>query len=397
MNRYINTKTAMKKLQFGTSKCVKMHVGRTCNDVLCNDLFVDGWKVQVISDDSSGKCSQKETFCGPVKMGEVTEQMYLGDIISADGSHRKNIEARKNKGLGIINNIMQILKSMFFGKYYFEVALILRSSLLLSSLLLNSEAWVNVSDSNIRSLEQTDEILLSKVLGSESNTSNIFKYLELGVYPVRFEIIKRKVIFLQYILKQDKESMMFKVFQATLDQPTKNDFVSKCLKYLEVLNITITFDEISEMSDFKFKSLVKEKTKAAAFKYLMELKNLPGKNTKIKNINYKSLGIQEYLLGGNENSEVAKVIFAARGRNLEIKEHKKWKYSDNICVGCDKENESENELLSCPGLVEQGHQKTNLLYKSLYSENTCEMFRVGTEIRKRLKCRKKILEEKEPD
>ena len=176
---------------------------------------------------------------------------------------------------------MQILKSMFFGKYYFEVALILRSSLLLSSLLLNSEAWVNVSDSNIRSLEQTDEILLSKVLGSESNTSNIFKYLELGVYPVRFEIIKRKVIFLQYILKQDKESMMFKVFQATLDQPTKNDFVSTCLKYLESLNITLTFDEISEMYEFKFKSLVKEKTKAAAFKYLMELKNLPGKNTNI--------------------------------------------------------------------------------------------------------------------
>ena len=67
MNIYINTKTAMKKLQFGTSKCVKMHVGRTCNQILCNDLFVDGWKVQVISDDET-----------------VTEQMYLGDIISAE-------------------------------------------------------------------------------------------------------------------------------------------------------------------------------------------------------------------------------------------------------------------------------------------------------------------------
>ena len=29
MNKFINTKTAMKKLQFGTSKCVKMHVGKT--------------------------------------------------------------------------------------------------------------------------------------------------------------------------------------------------------------------------------------------------------------------------------------------------------------------------------------------------------------------------------
>ena len=49
-------------------------------------------------------------------MKEKTEQVYLGDIISADGKHLKNIQARKNKGLGIITQIMQILKSEFFGQ-----------------------------------------------------------------------------------------------------------------------------------------------------------------------------------------------------------------------------------------------------------------------------------------
>ena len=84
------------------------------------------------------------------------EQLYLGDIISSDGKHDKNIKSSRNRGLGKINEIMQILKSLFFGKYYFEVALVLRSSLFLSSLLLNSEAWVNLSEKNIRGLEQTD-------------------------------------------------------------------------------------------------------------------------------------------------------------------------------------------------------------------------------------------------
>ena len=96
-------------------------------------------------------------------MGMKNEQMYLGDIISSDGTHTKNVQNRKNKGLGKINEIMQILQSLFFGKYYFEVALVLRSSLLLSSLLMNCEAWVNLSERNIRSLEQTDEILLTKI------------------------------------------------------------------------------------------------------------------------------------------------------------------------------------------------------------------------------------------
>jgi hypothetical protein len=89
----------------------------------------------------------------------------------------------KNKGLGKINEIMQILQSLFFGKYYFEVALVLRSSLLLSSLLLNCEAWVNLSERNIRSLEQTDEILSTKIL---QKSSNVQKYLELGIHPIRY-------------------------------------------------------------------------------------------------------------------------------------------------------------------------------------------------------------------
>ena len=103
--------------------------------------------------------------------------------------------------------------------------MVLRSSLLLSSLLLNSEAWVNLSDKDIRALEQTDEYLLAKILDTGAKTSNTFKYLELGIYPLRFEIMKRKIMFLQYILKQEKNSMMYKVFKATMDNPVKNDFI----------------------------------------------------------------------------------------------------------------------------------------------------------------------------
>ena len=130
---------------------------------------------------------------------------------------------------------MQILQSLFFGKYYFEVALVLRSSLLLSSLLLNCEAWVNLSERNIRSLEQTDEILLTKILDCDANSSNVHKYLELGIHPVRYKIMKRKVLFLQYILHQEETSMVHKVFKATCDNPLKNDFVKTCAGYLEHL------------------------------------------------------------------------------------------------------------------------------------------------------------------
>ena len=108
-------------------------------------------------------------------MEEKQGQLYLGDIISANGTHTENVKNRSNKGLGIINQIMQILESTYFGKYHHEVAMVLRESLLLSSILLNSEAWVNYNDKDVRILEQCGEILLGKLLDSDSNTSNPLK------------------------------------------------------------------------------------------------------------------------------------------------------------------------------------------------------------------------------
>ena len=51
------------------------------------------------------------------------------------------------------------MESTYLGKYYFEVSMILRESLLL-----NSEAWVNYTDKDIRVLEQSDEMLLSSIV-----------------------------------------------------------------------------------------------------------------------------------------------------------------------------------------------------------------------------------------
>ena len=353
---------------------------------------MDSWKVEVETDEETGACSQSETFGGLEKMKVKQEQTYLGDVISTDGKHAKNVMARKNKGLGVITQITQILDSVLFGKYYFEVAMVLRSSLLLSSLLLNSEAWVNLSDKDIRALERTDEILLSKILGSDSNTSNTFKYLELGIYPLRFEIIKRKIVFLQYILKQDKDSMLYEVFKATSENPSKNDFVKTCLKYLEVLDIKMTFEEIGKMSDNKFKQIVKQKTEEAAFKHLIQEKN---KQKKISHVNYTKLTMQEYLVEGCKNPKISRLIFKARGRNLEIKTHKKWRYEDEICVGCGENIETEDELLVCTGFSEKNEKliSEKYSYNWFFGDSVVRMVQVAKEIDSRLKIRKKILED----
>ena len=58
--------------------------------------------------------------------------------------------------------------------------MILRNSLLVSSVLCNSEAWYNVTESELDYLETVDLMLLRKILNTPKSTPKEFIYLELG-------------------------------------------------------------------------------------------------------------------------------------------------------------------------------------------------------------------------
>ena len=202
--------------------------------------------------------------------------------------------------------------------------------------------------------------------------------------------MKRKLIYLQYILQQDKQSMIFQVFKATCANPITNDFVKTCQKYLDCLDISLSFEEISGMSKYRFKQLVKQKTEEAGFAYLIREKN---KQKKISHLKYVKLEMQEYLLEGNRNTRLSKLIFKARGRNLDIKTHKKWKYSDDICVGCGENIESEEELLVCSGFSDGKGNTEKVSYSWFFRDSVGLMTKVASQMEKRLKVRKKMLDE----
>ena len=56
------------------------------------------------------------------------------------------------KGKGIITRILTILEGIPFGPFYFEVAMMLRNSLLVSSMLVNTEAWYKITKAELNLL-----------------------------------------------------------------------------------------------------------------------------------------------------------------------------------------------------------------------------------------------------
>ena len=112
-------------------------------------------------------------------MEEKDEEKYLGDVISKDGRNLKNI-----KGKGIVKKILNILEGIPVGKLYYQVAVILRNSLLVSNIICNSEAWFSLTESDLNLLETVDVSLLRSILKAPKSTPKEMLFMELGLVPL---------------------------------------------------------------------------------------------------------------------------------------------------------------------------------------------------------------------
>ena len=116
-NSTINKKIQCKKLRFGKTKCHQMHIGDQKN--FCPKLNVN-------END---------------EMEKVTEDTYLGTVISDSCNNDKKLDKAINKGIGSISVVMAILQETSLGHHYFEIATLLRESLFISRILWNIETW----------------------------------------------------------------------------------------------------------------------------------------------------------------------------------------------------------------------------------------------------------------
>ena len=78
----------------------------------------------------------------------------------------KNVSSRVAKGLGTVTDIINLLEKVSFGPKYFRIALLLRESLFLISILSNSDVWYNLTDTEVKQLEDLDLSLLRKILNT---------------------------------------------------------------------------------------------------------------------------------------------------------------------------------------------------------------------------------------
>ena len=124
----------------------------------------------------------------------------------------------------------------------------MRESILLGGLLTNVEGWINISKTDLEELEKPDIILLRKLLSLSGNPSKVFMQLEMGVIPVKFVIMQKRINFLHYILNQDINSMIRQVYDALKGDSRKGDFVKLTNYDRNDLHIDKADSEIEDMT-----------------------------------------------------------------------------------------------------------------------------------------------------
>ena len=91
LNAFINVKTAEKSLQFGTTKCKSMVVGKDTESVVNSELLVDNWTVKYMENKDIGEDDLIESYDGMVPIEKTGTQKYLGFVISNQGDNMANI------------------------------------------------------------------------------------------------------------------------------------------------------------------------------------------------------------------------------------------------------------------------------------------------------------------
>jgi hypothetical protein len=127
-----------------------------------------------------------------------------------------------------------------------------------------------------------------------------------GITPIRYILMSRRLMFYQYILKQPEKSLIRRFYKTQHSKPVKNDWSLTVKSNLDTLKVNLSEKEIRKMSQYVFRKLINTRIKKEAFEYLQQVKRT---HTKVLHIQYTRLEIQSYFLPNKMPTTLAKFTF----------------------------------------------------------------------------------------
>ena len=153
--------------------------------------------------------------------------------------------------------------------------------------------------------------------------------------------------------------MIFKFFMAQWNFPAnKDEWTEQVRKDLEEFKMEEELEWIGSRSKLTFKNIVKIQARELAFDWLMKKKE---SHTKMTNLSYSTLEMQEYFKDSKITVVQAKILFRVRTRMEQFGENFKGGRDTKPCPVCEASKDTHSHSFQCSVIKENIEVNGNYL------------------------------------
>ena len=103
--------------------------------------------------------------------------------------------------------------------------------------LVNMETWPNCTTTRMESFERTEQSFFRKILNAHSKTPIETIYLELGIIPLRFHLMKRRILYFHTVMGRNDDEITKKVVTQQMSRCARGDFFEQVERDLKLLGM----------------------------------------------------------------------------------------------------------------------------------------------------------------
>ena len=215
---------------------------------------------------------------------------------------------------------------------------------------------------------------------------------KLGNLPIRFVIMSRRLLFLQYILQEQGDTLLHSFLVAQMKDTLKGDWWETVQNDLVELKLDLSLSEIKLMSVESFKKKVRKHVSEMAFYWLLNEKQ---RSKKIRSNEYSALTTQNYLKSEILDVKQKKFLTHLRGKMVKVKANYSKMYDNIFCPLCLSRGEniedSQDHLIECKILSNEKDIDTGTEYMNIYSEEPRKFEEITVLLEQKFKQREKLI------
>ena len=147
--------------------------------------------------------------------------------------------------------------------------------------------------------------------------------------------------------------------------PRSDDWSELVRRDFERIKVTLSEEEIENMSEGQYKSFIKRNMRMTAFE---DLKTKQRSLSKVKDIQYDDFfKPQEYLIHSSFSDEMRSLLYNLRCKSVRgFKDNFHGMFHNNTCDLCGYTCDSQQHTIDCPVLSVTKNSNTNITYAHIY-------------------------------